>query len=86
MYYKVQPMRIVGRIAFPLFAFMLATGMHKTHNRLKYLLKIGIMALIWIAITAIAKYCFNIGYIPNNIFLTLLAGGLFIAFIEKKKA
>jgi hypothetical protein len=36
--------RGIGRIAFPLFAFMLAEGMNKTHSPIRYLLRI---CLVW---------------------------------------
>lgn len=39
-------MRLVGRIAFPLFAFLLFEGFLHTSNYKKYLLRIGILALV----------------------------------------
>ncbi|MBQ1468889.1 MAG: hypothetical protein IIZ27_10475 [Solobacterium sp.] len=39
-------MRIVGRIAFPIFAFCIAEGFSHTHDRRKYLLRMGIFACI----------------------------------------
>ena len=39
-------MRIVGRIAFPIFAFCVAEGFSHTHDRRKYLLRMGIFACI----------------------------------------
>lgn len=38
-------MRIIGRIAFPIFAFMIAEGCRYTHNRRKYLLQIALMGV-----------------------------------------
>lgn len=40
--YEIFP--IIGRLAFPIFAFMIAEGCLYTKNRLKYLLQIGILA------------------------------------------
>jgi hypothetical protein len=37
--------RGIGRIAFPLFVFMLAEGMRKTHSPIAYLFRI---ALVWV--------------------------------------
>lgn len=42
--------RCVGRLAFPLFALMLAEGMRKSHDRGKYLCKI---LLVWVLITLV---------------------------------
>lgn len=39
-------MRIIGRIAFPIFAFCIAEGFSHTHDRRKYLLRMGIFACI----------------------------------------
>jgi hypothetical protein len=39
-------MRTIGRIAFPLFAFCLAEGCRKTGDMKKFLLRLGIFALI----------------------------------------
>lgn len=38
-------MRIVGRVAFPIFAFMIAESCRYTHSRLRYLLQIGILGI-----------------------------------------
>lgn len=37
---------ILGRIAFPLFAFFIVEGFFKTHNRLKYLMRLLLFAAI----------------------------------------
>ena len=39
--------RIIGRIAFPIFAYMIAEGCRYTKNRAKYLGMIGAMALVF---------------------------------------
>lgn len=38
-------MRIVGRISFPIFAFLIAEGCRYTHSRLRYLLQISLMGI-----------------------------------------
>lgn len=45
-HYKVTPMIIVGRIAFPLFAFMVAEGARRTKSREKYMLRLLLFALV----------------------------------------
>ncbi len=39
-------LRIIGRIAFPIYALMIAEGFHHTRSRKKYLLRLGILAVI----------------------------------------
>ena len=39
-------MRLVGRISFPIFAFLVVNGFYHTRNRKKYLLRLSIFALI----------------------------------------
>lgn len=43
---RVEILRIIGRIAMPLFAFQIALGFNHTKNRNKYLLRILAFALI----------------------------------------
>lgn len=43
---QLQILRIIGRLAFPIFAFMIAEGCRYTKNRRKYLLLMAGMALI----------------------------------------
>ena len=38
--------RIIGRIAFPIYCFLLCQGIVKTHNRQKYILRLGIGAAL----------------------------------------
>lgn len=38
--------RIIGRLAFPIFAFMIAEGCHYTKNRLRYFLGIFVLGVI----------------------------------------
>jgi hypothetical protein len=78
--------RVVGRLAFPLFALMLAEGLHKTHDRANYLFRI---ALVWAGILIVEVVLVQTGLyassaLPPQAFTDLLLFGLFIYFLEKK--
>lgn len=87
-HYTGEVFRLVGRIAFPLFALMLAEGMRHSRNKEKYLLRIfSIYALITIVQTVI-----NYGFANRfgslnfpNPFTDLLLNGLTLYFLTKKK-
>ena len=55
-------LRIIGRLSFPIFAFMIAEGAKYTRNKLRYLLTILITGIIFqiILIVFIKDYHFNI--------------------------
>ena len=55
--------RILGRIAFPLFIFMMAEGMHYTRNGWKYMARIG--AVYGLIIVALTIYIFGIAKQPS---------------------
>jgi len=71
--------RIIGRLAFPLFAFLLTEGYRHTSNLKSYLIRLGIFALI-------SQYPFweAFGYDAGlNIFFTLTIGLFAIYLFEK---
>lgn len=74
--------RMVGRISFPLFAFLVAEGCRKTSSRKGYLLRLGLFALI----SEVPFDLFFRGSLFNphyqNIFFTLLLGGLAVTVYE----
>lgn len=47
---RVYIFRVIGRLAFPIFAFMIAEGCRYTKNRLKYLLTVTFMGLAYTAV------------------------------------
>lgn len=79
---QVFEMRLLGRIAFPLFAWGLVTGAVYTRNIWKYALRILLAGII-------SQPCFvfgmNHGWSDLNIFATLLLGLLGIAAIRENR-
>lgn len=43
---KIYIFRLIGRISFPIFAFMIAEGFFHTKNVKKYLIRLGVFALL----------------------------------------
>ncbi len=83
-YYEI--FRILGRIAAPLFLFILVQSFRHTKSKPKFILR------LWIASISVSlfNYLFNYYYnsitlnnIPNNIMYTFLYTVLFIFLIEK---
>lgn len=85
MFPYLEWMTCIGRIAFPIFAFMIAEGFYYTRNRKKYLLRMFIFALI-------SEIPFNlimtsswINPFHQNVLFTFCLGILFMMLIEKIK-
>ncbi len=45
-FWMLNIMEMIGRVAFPLFAFAISEGMRKTHSPAKYILRLTLFALI----------------------------------------
>jgi len=77
--------RYIGRIAFPVYAYMIAQGCKRTGNIGKYLLRLGIFALVSEVPFDIA-FRNEISFVSDtNIFYTLFLGTACIAIYEKIK-
>lgn len=50
-----RPMRIIGRLAFPIFAYMIAEGCRYTKNKRNYFLRIFLLGLLCQAVYYIAE-------------------------------
>ncbi len=74
--------RIIGRMAFPIYAFLLCEGSIYTHNMRAYMLRMGIFGLISEVIFNLAFYdsFFYAGH--QNVFFTLLIGLVMIWFLD----
>ena len=53
---NVAIFRILGRIAFPIFAYMIAEGCRYTKNRAKYLGMIAAMAIVFQVVYFVVRF------------------------------
>ena len=80
-YPELEVLRVVGRLSFPLFAYLLVLGMETTRNIRNYFIRLFVFAFI-----SQVPFFLAIGSGPFdslNIFFTLSAGLLFIHFFKK---
>lgn len=66
-------MRIVGRMAFPIFCFLLVEGFFHTHDAKKYMIRLGLFALIS-EIPFDLCFSWGIDWGSQNVFFALLIG------------
>ncbi len=85
-------LHIIGRAAFPIFAFFIAEGCRHSKNVNRYILRLGVFALISEPFFDVAF--FNSPFVPKfgvfefshqNVFFTLAAGALAIQAYKKLK-
>lgn len=75
-------LRMIGRLAFPIFCFLLSQGLHYTKNKPKYLLRLT----LWMIISEFAfDYAVFGGFTwsHQSVYVTLLLGALMGLCIEK---
>lgn len=80
---QYEVLRYIGRIAFPLFAFLLVEGYLHTSNIKKYMVRLLIFALISEIPFDFALYSQPFYWGHQNIFWTLFLGLVVIAIIDK---
>jgi hypothetical protein len=78
-------LRIIGRIAFPLFAFMIAEGVLHTKKPWAYLLRLLLMAILIGVSIYVVNDLLLINVLAGNIFIDLVLGGSIIFALRQKK-
>lgn len=88
-------LRAIGRISFPLFAFCLAQGWHKTHDRKRYFQNLAFGALASQVPFSMAFYTPNLTAAPSNessirflwpyLFCAMVAAGVYWRFILHRR-
>lgn len=69
--FYIEPLRIVGRIAFPIFVYLIYNGYRHTKSPVKYALRLGLFALI--SQIPFALFCgYTDVFRSGNVFMTLL--------------
>ena len=76
-------LNVIGRIAFPIFAFQLVVGFLHTSDIKKYALRLGIFAIISQIPFSLLMYNMNSNIFTLNIFFTLLLGLLTLIIYNK---
>lgn len=76
-----EVMRCLGRIAFPVFAFLIAEGFRYTQNRMKYFLQLLGFAIV----SEVPWYLLNGADGTHNVLFTLSLGVLALAAFETLK-
>lgn len=84
--------RIIGRLSLPLFCLLIVEGSLKTKNFKKYLIRLGIVALLILIFQFIVEMLFlnnvidaSLRFKQGNIFLTLIASAVMIKLFQSNK-
>lgn len=82
VYLVYKAMRFAGRSAFPVFCFLLVQGFLYTSDRKKYILRLGMFALLSELPFDLALFNMTFDWKHQNVFFTLLIGILVLCLME----
>ncbi len=71
-------LRVIGRIAYPIFAYTLVEGFLHTHDVRKYMMRLGILALVSEVPFDLAFFGVPLEFGHQNVFFTLFLGLLML--------
>lgn len=78
-------LRVIGRLAFPIYCFLIAEGIAHTGNAGKYFLRLGIMAVLSEPIYDFVLYGNRNIWLHQNVLWLLLLGAVMLFLLEKGK-
>lgn len=81
---QLNILRIIGRLSFPLFAFLIAEGSTKTKNINSYITRLLLFGLVSQIPYSYLTHVTKETYLVLNIFFTLAAGLFLIKLIQEK--
>ena len=81
----VYVLRSFGRLALPLFCFMVVEGVFHTRSFGKYVLRLGVVGVAVLAAQVFMEYVMEFGLYQGNIFLDLILGALLVKMLSGNK-
>ncbi|WP_128837665.1 TraX family protein [Streptococcus sp. DD11] len=78
-------MHMIGRLAFPVFAFCIAEGYLHSHDLKNYLKRLGMLAFISILPFSLIGWVTGIGFITQNTVFTLFLGLCALYFSDRQQ-
>lgn len=78
-------LRCLGRIAFPIFCFLIVEGFFHTHDIRRYMGRLGVFALISEIPYDLAFRGVPLEYAHQNVFFTLLIGIGMVVLLERNR-